>query len=413
MQRACLDALASSELLALGALREDRLVHVSAALAGLLGLPDERGAGSLLDFVVAADRARVRQALASRGEVSIEFLAQRADGSLFEAELVAMPGKLPGGEATVFNLTDTSARRHAAGELSYAALHDAVSGLPNAALFQQRLRQAAAHARRAGRKVVVLVAQLDGAPLDRALRAVCARLHKCLRDADTLARLGERELGILLDQVGEREHAAVPAARLAVALAHPLEIEGRPVRVGIRLGIAAFPDDAADPGELVDRARAAVRGVPATGVPAHAFAPLAQSVAAASPSDMRWETRYEVGIDVIDGQHRHLLELINRLAADLHAGRDFDPLLDSLKDLVRYTEHHFATEERLMDEVGAAAERHRAEHRRLEESLARLTLRLDAQGVSESSRFLRDWLFRHIEEVDRPFAVLLRNRGVS
>ena len=153
--------------------------------------------------------------------------------------------------------------------------------------------------------------------------------------------------------------------------------------------------------------------MPASGVEPYAFAPLPHPGTAEPPAVIRWEQRFEVGIDVMDGQHRHLLELINRLAADLRAGRDFDPLLDSLKDLVRYTEHHFATEERLMDEVGAAAERHRAEHRRLEGSLARLTLRPDAQGVSESSRFLRDWLFRHIDEVDRPFAAMLRNRGVS
>jgi hemerythrin-like metal-binding protein/diguanylate cyclase (GGDEF)-like protein len=412
-QRACLEALAGAGLLALGAQGGDRLVHISAPLADLLGLPEVPAGASLLDFVAEADRARVRQALASRGDVALEFLAQRADGSLFEAELVGTRSTLPDGEATVFSLSDASARRYAAGELSYAALHDAASGLPNAALFRQRLRQAASLARRAGRRAAVLVAQFDGAPLDEALRAVCARLRKCLRDADTLARLGPRELGILLTQLGEREHAAVPAVRLAEALAEPIAIGGRSVRVAARFGIAAFPDDSADPDSLVDLARAASRQTAASAAERYAFAPLPQPDAAEPPAVIRWEQRFEVGIEVLDGQHRHLLELINRLAADLRAGRDFDPLLDSLKDLVRYTEHHFATEERLMDEVGAAAERHRAEHRRLEGSLARLTLRLDAEGVSESSRFLRDWLFRHIDEVDRPFAALLRSRGVS
>jgi PAS domain S-box-containing protein len=79
--------------------------------------------------------------------------------------------------------------------------------------------------------------------------------------------------------------------------------------------------------------------------------------------------------------------------------------------LVRYTEHHFATEERLMDEVGATAERHRGEHRHLLEGLMRFTVKLDTTSVSESSHFLQDWLFRHIDEVDRPFGALLRSRG--
>lgn len=126
---------------------------------------------------------------------------------------------------------------------------------------------------------------------------------------------------------------------------------------------------------------------------------------------VQWSPRYEVGIEVIDGQHRHLLELTNRLQDALSAGEELDPLVESLRELVRYTEHHFATEERMMDEVGASAERHRGEHQRLLEALMRFTVKLDTVSVSESSHFLQDWLFRHIDEVDRPFGALLRSRG--
>lgn len=125
----------------------------------------------------------------------------------------------------------------------------------------------------------------------------------------------------------------------------------------------------------------------------------------------QWSARYEVGVEVIDGQHRHLLELINRLQHALQGGTGLEDLVASLKELVHYTEHHFATEERLMDEVGASAERHRGEHQRLLEGLMRFTARLDATSVSDSSHFLQDWLFRHIDEVDRPFGALLRTRG--
>jgi len=135
------------------------------------------------------------------------------------------------------------------------------------------------------------------------------------------------------------------------------------------------------------------------------------SPGAAAGRRVQWSPRYEVGIEVIDGQHRHLLELINRLQGALSSGRELDELVESLRELVRYTEHHFATEERLMDGVGASAERHRGEHQRLLEALMRFTVRLDTTSVSESSHFLQDWLFRHIDEVDRPFGALLRSRG--
>jgi len=134
---------------------------------------------------------------------------------------------------------------------------------------------------------------------------------------------------------------------------------------------------------------------------------------ATPPGRVQWSPRYEVGIEVIDGQHRHLLELINRLQQALDSNDDLDLLVESLRELVRYTEHHFATEERLMDEVGASAERHRGEHQRLLESLMRFTVKLDTASVSMSSLFLQDWLFRHIDEVDRPFGALLRSRGQS
>jgi hemerythrin len=138
-----------------------------------------------------------------------------------------------------------------------------------------------------------------------------------------------------------------------------------------------------------------------------------KAVPVATPRRVHWSARYEVGIEVIDGQHRHLLELINRLQQELDSGSDLELLVESLRELVRYTEHHFATEERLMDEVAASAERHRGEHQRLLESLMRFTVKLDSESVSKSSHFLQDWLFGHIDEVDRPFGALLRSRGQS
>lgn len=126
-----------------------------------------------------------------------------------------------------------------------------------------------------------------------------------------------------------------------------------------------------------------------------------------------WSTRYAVGIKVIDGQHREMLELVKRVLEGRRAGREPDELVEVLRELVRCTEHHFATEERLMDEIGAKATRHRAEHRRLLESLRRFTDRLDAETLASAPRFLRQWLLQHIEAVDRPFAAFLRKRGVS
>ena len=126
-----------------------------------------------------------------------------------------------------------------------------------------------------------------------------------------------------------------------------------------------------------------------------------------------WDPRYEVGIAIIDGQHREMVDIANRLLEGLRAGRDRDELVETLRELVRATEHNIATEERLMQEHGLSPAHHAEEHRRLVEEIRRFDLRLDPAGIAQSTRWLSEWLIGHIDEDDRPFAEQLRSRGIS
>lgn len=137
------------------------------------------------------------------------------------------------------------------------------------------------------------------------------------------------------------------------------------------------------------------------------------ATASRSAPVLRWEPRYEVGVAVIDGQHREMVDIANRLLAGLHAGADHDELVETLRELVRATEHNIATEERLMQENGLSPAHHAEEHARLLEAIRRFDLRLDAGGLETSARWLREWLLGHIDEDDRPFAEQLRSRGVA
>ena len=127
---------------------------------------------------------------------------------------------------------------------------------------------------------------------------------------------------------------------------------------------------------------------------------------------IKWSEHYEVGVAVIDGQHREMFDIANRLLEGLRDARDAGELVETLRELVRCTEHNVATEERLMQEHGLAVAHHAEEHRRLLEAIRRFDLRLDPSGLAESTRWLREWLLGHIDEDDRPFAELLRSRGV-
>jgi hemerythrin len=128
---------------------------------------------------------------------------------------------------------------------------------------------------------------------------------------------------------------------------------------------------------------------------------------------LKWEPRYEVGIAVIDGQHREMLDIANRLLAGLHAGADHEELVEILRELVRATEHNIVTEERLMQEQGLSIGHHAEEHQRLLGAIRQFDLHLDPGGLAQSARWLHAWLLGHIDEDDRPFAEQLRSRGVA
>ena len=139
---------------------------------------------------------------------------------------------------------------------SHLAYHDALTGLPNRRLLQDRLVQALAHADRAGNKVAVLLLDLDDFKEvndnfghrvgDAALQQVVTRLSSRMRASDTLARTGGDEFTIV-SEVTEAPGAETLVAALESALILPIKVEGRLVRTGVSIGYALYPDDGADP----------------------------------------------------------------------------------------------------------------------------------------------------------------------
>ena len=128
------------------------------------------------------------------------------------------------------------------------ALKDALTGLPNRRLFQDRVAHALARVQRRPEALAVLFVDLDGfkdvndtvghAAGDELLGAVAERLRATLRTADTAARLGGDEFAILIEDVQRDDEAIAVADRLLTALAVPFELRGKPHTVGASIGIA-------------------------------------------------------------------------------------------------------------------------------------------------------------------------------
>ncbi|MET0963126.1 MAG: diguanylate cyclase [Noviherbaspirillum sp.] len=136
--------------------------------------------------------------------------------------------------------------------LQYSSQYDALTDLPNRALFYDRLEIALARVRRSGERMSLLYLDLDKfkqvndqyghATGDALLREVGRRLKRCMRDSDTVARIGGDEFAVLLENPRSAETTAAVADKIRDLLSQPMEIEGRTLRILPSIGIALYPD---------------------------------------------------------------------------------------------------------------------------------------------------------------------------
>ncbi len=152
--------------------------------------------------------------------------------------------------------------------IRHMAHHDALTGLPNRLLLEDRLRQAIARAARYRTLVAVLFIDLDhfkhindslGHHIgDRLLMDVGRRMQDCLREGDSIARLGGDEFVICLAEVSRNRDAAAVAQKIQAALAESFMIEGHALQVGSSIGISLYPLDGHDAETLMRAADAAM-----------------------------------------------------------------------------------------------------------------------------------------------------------
>ena len=177
----------------------------------------------------------------------------RADGSVIDAEVVGsnlQRNRDVGG--IVLTVRDVTERRTLEDELRHQAFHDSLTGLPNRALFTDRVDHALERTRRVGAtSPAVLFIDLDEFKIvndslghgagDELLTVVAERLRHCLREGDTAARFGGDEFAVLLEDVVDDEAVVDVAQRLLDALNEPVLLDDVEVRVGASVGVALRP----------------------------------------------------------------------------------------------------------------------------------------------------------------------------
>lgn len=165
-------------------------------------------------------------------------------------------------------LTDITQRKLLEEHLKKMAHYDVLTGLPNRALFHDRLHQAVSEALRRQSRLAILFVDLDNfKPVndtlghdmgDLLLQQAAGRLRECVRESDTVARMGGDEFTIIIADVQESEDATIVAAKVLASLAAPFVLKDRECIIGASIGVAVYPDHGSDPEILIKHADAAM-----------------------------------------------------------------------------------------------------------------------------------------------------------
>lgn len=185
-----------------------------------------------------------------------ETVERHKSGKLFTVQQTITPIKNDDGVVSHFVsiIEDITVQKEDAARIQYMAHFDALTALPNRALFLDRLQQILAQSKRNGQSSALMFLDLDRFKAvndtlghhigDLLLQAVADRLKACVRETDTVSRLAGDEFTVLLPNVHSREDATVVAKKITAALATPFLLDGHKVNIGSSTGIAFYPADA-------------------------------------------------------------------------------------------------------------------------------------------------------------------------
>ena len=146
--------------------------------------------------------------------------------------------------------------------MKHQAYHDPLTDLPNRIMFEDRLEQALAQARRNGTLLAVFFLDLDNFKAindyhghqtgDRVLRVVAKRLATCVRSTDTVARLCGDEFTLILQGLDRISDIRQVAQKVLECLTPPLRLGGKDIPIQISIGIAVYPKDSTEPHQLLE-----------------------------------------------------------------------------------------------------------------------------------------------------------------
>ena len=249
-----------------------RIIWCNGRLREMLGYDNDELLGLTIwdishpDDAHMADRDRPRLHAGDIDTLTLEKRCLRKDGAAIWVRITTATRRAPDKELLydVAILEDITTRKSAEARVKYLATHDELTALPNRTLFAELLEHAIETAKRYDRRCAVLFIDLDRFKIvndslgheagDLLLQEVAGRLRHCIRKSGVVARLGGDEFVVLLEELPSTAVAVDVARRVLASMHAPVKILGHECRVTVSIGIATYPDDAADAATLMKHA---------------------------------------------------------------------------------------------------------------------------------------------------------------
>jgi len=257
---------------------DGRITECNLAFVNMLGRSsrEELIGSSYWDLEVdEARRANLKEALGEEPLSNCDASLLRSDGAI--VRLLENITPVPTPEGIVYETTaiDVTLLRQNQAELQKArdaavhdALNDPLTGLPNRRCLMEKITVLVSRTRRKENLFAVLYIDLDGFKQvndslghqvgDALLVQMASCLRSWIREGDLLARLGGDEFLVILDRLYSKDDAALVAANLLKAIAHPFHVKGHELRIGASIGISIYPDDSVDAEQLLQQADSAM-----------------------------------------------------------------------------------------------------------------------------------------------------------
>ncbi|HWG19917.1 MAG TPA: EAL domain-containing protein [Terracidiphilus sp.] len=251
------------------------VLYTNPAFTAMFGYSaEEVSGGDLRDLLVPETRlhehAMLQKLVDDQGRAAAETVRLNRDGELVDVALKMAPLKVSGDKAGyVLTFRDIGERKEVEAKLQHDAMHDVLTGLPNRALFTDRLKLALNRLeRRRDQTCAVFFMDVDRFKMindtlghaagDLLLVAMANRLTAVIRPQDTAARLGGDEFAVLVENIHSATDLDAMAQRLVAELDQPFEITGRCIQMRASIGIAMAGDDHPSAEQLIQDADAAM-----------------------------------------------------------------------------------------------------------------------------------------------------------